>query len=758
MNIENNSVIPDLDFNSPAARRSRKFRAFKDKTASVGIGLGGVSVIIAILLIFFYLLYEVIPMFRGAEVEPWKHNQQVVEPYAVPGSGQTLYMAMEEQAEIGLRVSDLGELNFFNTLTGELMKTVQAPLPAGTSITSFALASENSHSFALGLSNGQALVFKHEYKSTYPDGKRVILPTITYPLGEAPIDVASVALNLLAFNGSEGNFALIGGTQQNMQAVFISQTENLFTGDVELEQTSTALPDLGIKIRKMLMMPDLAWLLVAGESGKMEVINLRDRDAPVITQVLDASSSKITTFDLLLGGNAILIGNEKGQISQWFLVRNDQGEWLMTKIREFETGHSPVIDLAIEHRRKGFVTIDAAGDLRIFNSTANVNVLTQKVAQANASMITLAPRANAALIEEAGKLTLLHIDNEHPEVSWSALWGKVWYEGHEKPKYVWQSSAANNDFEPKYSLMPLAFGTLKAAFYAMLLATPLAICGAIYTAYFMVPSLRRKVKPFIELMEALPTVILGFLAGLWLAPFMEENLPGIFVTLLMLPAAILGFAFCWAQMPKKIRWLVPDGWDALLLIPVIILATWGSIAISPALELVLFDGNMRHWLTNDLGIAYDQRNAMVIGIAMGFAVIPTIFSITEDAIFAVPKHLSYGSLALGATPWQTLTRVVMPTASPGIFSAVMIGMGRAVGETMIVLMATGNTPIMDVNIFEGMRTLAANIAVEMPEAEVASTHYRILFLAAFVLFMFTFMVNTLAEVIRQRLRNKYGSL
>lgn len=758
MNIENSSAIPDLDFDSPAARRGRKFRALKDKVASVGIGLGGVSVIVAILLIFFYLLYEVIPMFRAAEAQPWKHNGQIVEPYAVPGAGKTLYMAMEEQAEIGLRVTDLGEMLFFNTINGDVIKSIQAPLPADTTITSFALLSENSHSFAMGLSNGQALVFKHEYKSTYPDGKRVILPTITYPLGEAPIDVASVALTQLTASGNEGSYALIGGNEGNLKAVFISQTENMFTGEVELEESSTALPDLGIKIKKMLLMPDLAWLFVAGESGKMAVVNLRNHDDPAITQVLNASSSKITTFDLLLGGNAILLGNAKGEVSEWFLVRDEQGSWQMTKIRSFDTGTSPVVDLTIEHRRKGFATIDTAGDLRLYNTTANVNVLVQKVAQANASMITMAPRANALLIEENGLLKLWHIDNEHPEVSWSSLWGKVWYEGYEEPKYVWQSSAANNDFEPKFSLMPLAFGTLKAAFYAMILATPLAICGAIYTAYFMVPSLRRKVKPFIELMEALPTVILGFLAGLWLAPFMEENLPGIFVTLLMLPLSVLAFAFLWAQMPKKVRWLVPDGWDALLLIPVIILATWFSITISPSLELALFDGNMRHWLTNDLGIAYDQRNAMVIGIAMGFAVIPTIFSITEDAIFAVPKHLSYGSLALGATPWQTLTRVVMPTASPGIFSAVMIGMGRAVGETMIVLMATGNTPIMDANIFEGMRTLAANIAVEMPESEVGSTHFRILFLAAFVLFMFTFAVNTMAEVIRQRLRNKYGSL
>jgi phosphate transport system permease protein len=105
-----------------------------------------------------------------------------------------------------------------------------------------------------------------------------------------------------------------------------------------------------------------------------------------------------------------------------------------------------------------------------------------------------------------------------------------------------------------------------------------------------------------------------------------------------------------------------------------------------------------------------------------------------------------------------MIRVVLLTASPGIFSALMIGMGRAVGETMIVLMATGNTPVLDFSIFQGLRTLSANIAVEMPESELHSTHYRILFLAGLVLFMFTFFFNTLAEIVRQRLRRKYSSL
>ena len=116
------------------------------------------------------------------------------------------------------------------------------------------------------------------------------------------------------------------------------------------------------------------------------------------------------------------------------------------------------------------------------------------------------------------------------------------------------------------------------------------------------------------------------------------------------------------------------------------------------------------------------------------------------------------ALNLGATPWQTLVRVILPTSSPGIFSGVMIGFGRAIGETMIVLMATGNTPVMEFSIFEGLRTLSANIATEMPETEVASTHFRILFLAAFVLFIFTFILNTTAELVRQKLREKYGNL
>jgi phosphate transport system permease protein len=395
----------------------------------------------------------------------------------------------------------------------------------------------------------------------------------------------------------------------------------------------------------------------------------------------------------------------------------------------------------------------------VHHTTAERTVLMLQPQNAPINRIAVSPRANAFIAEDSnGEMHFWHLHNEHPDVSWKALWGKVWYESYDQPDYIWQSSSASNDFEPKFSLTPLAFGTLKAAFYAMLIAVPLSIFGAIYTSQFMASGMRKLVKPSIEIMEALPTVIIGFFAGLWLAPIIESHLAAIFALLILMPVGIIGFSFLWTHERNQYKRWVPEGWEAALLVPMVFVIGWLAMGIGNGIEALVFDGNLIGWMSHTLDIPFDQRNSIVVGFAMGFAVIPTIFSIAEDALFAVPKHLIQGSLALGATPWQTLVRVVILTASPGIFSAVMIGLGRAVGETMIVLMATGNTAVMDMSLFQGMRTLSANIAVEMPESEVASTHYRVLFLAALVLFAFTFIFNTMAELIRQRLRRKYSSL
>jgi phosphate transport system permease protein len=151
---------------------------------------------------------------------------------------------------------------------------------------------------------------------------------------------------------------------------------------------------------------------------------------------------------------------------------------------------------------------------------------------------------------------------------------------------------------------------------------------------------------------------------------------------------------------------------------------------------------------------YTQRNTLVVGFAMGFAVIPIIYTLAEDALNSVPEHLRSASLACGATPWQTALWIILPTAISGVFSAIMIGMGRAVGETMIVVMSAGNTPLIDLNIFDGLRALSANIAVELPEAPKDGTLYRVLFMTGLVLFGMTFVINTVAELVRLRFRKR----
>ncbi len=760
MNKEAVARAPELDFNSPKLVRHRKLRKLKDKLASISIGIGGSSVILAISLIFFYLLYEVAPLFKSAEM-------QAVSQYTVPeaSQGKSIYYALEEQAEKGMRVTQNGSVVFFNTEDGSTVSIEPLPLPDNTYISSITAASPSSRTLLAGLSNGEVIIFKHSYRITYPNDQRQITPYLEYPFGEntMPMDPEGREIVFVSLSLTNDAILIVGANDKNkLFSTRFLKEENFMTGAITLEAEPVTMPILDGSPKFIVAEPGMRWVFVATNKNQINIFDLVNSDeAHIHSTVKLSSNEQIVGMTLLLGGSSLLVSSSNGEISQWFMVRDENNDYALQRIRHFsihdKQSKANITGLEIEHRRKGFTVVDDQGKVSLFNSTAHKKALSQKISDHAIVHSAIAPRANYSLFEAAdGQLHFWHIDNEHPEISISALWQKVWYEGYAEPDFVWQSSASNNDFEPKYSLSPLAFGTLKAAFYAMLVATPLAICGALYTAYFMAPALRRKVKPSIELMEALPTVILGFLAGLFFAPFMEGHLPGIFTWLLITPIALVVAGFTWANLPDRIRHLIPEGWDPLLLIPVVLLSTWFSMEISPVLEVAFFGGDMRSWLTNEMGIDFDQRNALVVGAAMGFAVIPTIFSITEDAIFSVPKHLTYGSLALGATQWQTMTRVILPTASPGIFSAVMIGMGRAVGETMIVLMATGNTPIMDMNIFEGMRTLSANIAVEMPESEVGSTHFRILFLAAFVLFIFTFIVNTLAEYVRQRLRSKYS--
>jgi phosphate transport system permease protein len=741
-------------------------RMAKDKLFKHVMTFGGLSVIIAISLIFVYLASVVVPLFLPATMDK-------LESFPAVGVQQetTVHLTAEEQAEIGVRFANQGSVAFFDMRNGKAMGEERVALPEGATVTSFAAGDLSQRSVAYGLSDGRMIILQQDFKVTFKeDAKdsekdvRTITPSIDYPVGKEPlvIDAAGHALKLLTMQHHAENTAAVALTDDNrLVLTAFESSENMMTGEVSSERTSVELPPVEGEISQLILEVKQRDLYVVHGGRYISHYDVMNQSSPQLLQTVAVvpEGQKITAVNILSGGFSLIVGSNTGEIAQWFQVRDDNNVNHLTHIRSFKSMDGAVTTIAPEHYRKGFVAGDDKGNIGLYYATSNKLLLTRSTGTDPVRVAGIAPRANAVLIEGPGNtFQSARIENDFPEISFSSLWQKVWYESYQEPEYNWQSSAATSDFEPKFSVAPLTFGTLKAAFYAMMVAVPLAVLGAIFAAYFMSPKMRGVVKPSIEIMEALPTVILGFLAGLWLAPFVDNNLAGTLVAIFLLPFSFVITAYLWHLLPDHLTQRVGPGWEAALLIPVIILVIWTSIAIGHPIEAALFNGDMPNWISNELGWDYEQRNSLVVGIAMGFAVIPTIFSIAEDAVFSVPKHLTTGSLALGATPWQTLFNVVILTASPGIFSAIMVGMGRAVGETMIVLMATGNTAVMDLSIFTGFRTLSANIGVEMPEAAVGTTHYRLLFFSALVLFAFTFAVNTVAELIRQRLREKYSSL
>lgn len=735
---------------------SRK-RWLKDRVAKIGVTAGGILVLLALLLIFLYLLYVVKPIFDPVRVAPSVEFSLLNDAALTADEvGETVLLGVEEQNELVYRFNDAGQVSFYSLPErGKLVHSVNL----AQEVTSVARSS--SHNMvAYGLAEGGVVLLAPKFSVSYPDNIRTIQAELSFPFGEQPLVVDSQGRALAQLSvASQGQDLLVAAITESGSGVLsrFAGKENLMTGEVELSANQVALPGLPAEVDQLLLSPNLRFLF-ARSHNEVYIFDVRNLNKVVLCNVLtmNAKGANITSLSMLSGGNSLLVANDNGNISQWFEVARD-GKREFTFIRDF-SAQGAVNNITSEVNRKGFITTSDTGSLDIFHTTGGSRLFSAPLAKGEVSALAMSPRNSLLLLQSGDKVATYFVENEHPEVTMKALWTKVWYEGYPEPQYVWQSTSGSSDFESKLSLIPISFGTLKAAFYALLFAVPIAIAGAVYTAYFMSSGLRKVVKPTVEIMEALPTVILGFLAGLWLAPLIESHLPGVVILLVMMPVSILLLAFAWHHAPKALRDLVPQGWQCIILLPLVVLVGWSSFALSPWVESLFFGGNARHFLTHELGVGFDQRNSLVVGIAMGFAVIPTIFSIAEDAVFSVPRHLTNGSLALGATSWQSLTRVVMLTASPGIFSAVMMGLGRAVGETMIVLMATGNTPVMDLSVFSGMRTLAANIAVEMPEAEVNSSHYRVLFLAAFVLFIFTFLFNTVAEFVRQRLRDKYSSM
>ena len=662
----------------------------------------GVGILLLMLLLFFWLIWVVLPLFSA----PGMHNtinQQLWD--------KSPALAIGSDGHLGWRISR-HEARFI-PLDGQ----PAAPALALNGRPAAAVVSANSSSVLLNM-QGELLLMQPLIHADHGEWY--------FPLGDRAMRLPQGAVTNMALTSLSDTQWRIAA--QTAAGITLLTLENQKTVNQILMPQQQA--------DHLLLSPDGS-LLYTSAGRLLRVwqitqfgVQLRE------TQTLN---QRPESLHLLAGGRTLLVQNANG-VQQWFAIAGEKGPRLQP-IHTFNHSQD-ALRVVPEPQRRVFATFTAQGELNLFASKQQGPILTRQLAP-GIQALAFSPRGDGLIIERAGQWQQFALDNPWPDFTWRNLWQKIWYENYPQADWMWQSTAAGDSYQAKFSLMPLVLGTLKAASLALLFATPLALAAAMYTAWFMSPGLRRWVKPGIEMMGALPSVVIGLIAGVWLAPHISSALIGVMLLPLMLAATLL---LCGVLSPRlPARWRRP-GFEVILLLPVLLTVTILTLWL-PTLLWPDIGERFAH---------YEQRNLLVAALAMGFALVPLIFTLSEDALFSVPGALGQGSLALGATPWQTLTRVVLPGASAGILAALMIGFGRAIGETMIVLMATGNTPVSEGGLFAGLRALSANIAIEMPEAAAGSAHYRILFLSALLLLIFTLVINTVAELIRQRLRQRYS--
>jgi len=860
---------------APLRRRNkttRKSVIIADKAADTIIRIGGLGVILAVFGIMAYLVSVVVPLVGGGEVT------DRIEHAMPAGHGPAIFEQVDDYRTMIAALSPDGAVSVVHIATGTALAAPVFDF-GGATVTTIGHTIANGD-LAFGFSDGTV-----RFGRLFFDAK--VLPASQVPAGLRGLDdhdqtdgksvfrkvpggqvrqLTLVATLDPAVEVSPGNpiraiDLRMGGTVERPTRAFVTldaaggiklslaeSRQNMMTGKVTISTQSTALPPLtgDLTGAQVLLTQKADQVYVAEKGGRIHRFDTRDFQKPLLAETvrLLGAGVELTKLGFLIGEQSLVAGGSDGSVSIFFRLPREGAQSTdgraLVLAHKLEAQKNAIVGIAPSQRSRLFVTADAGGGIWLRHSTSEQVLLKLRLPEGAGLItgITLSPREDAIVaVTDHGRYYGFGISAPHPETTWKSVFGKVWYEGYDAPNYTWQSSSGNDSFEPKLSLIPLIFGTIKAAFYSLLFAVPIAIGAAIYTSEFVHPRVRAVVKPTMEMMASLPSVVLGFIAALILAPIVETWISAVILAFVALPLGLLIAAHLWQMVPLATAMRYGGLPKFLLMFVAVLFSGAVAYALGPWFERVIFAGDLKAWAAGQIGSdvpfmaliltpigfilagwvldrfaaglfrsgrnqdrfslavkdivrwgvllvlgflvalvlagiltavgitarggivdTYVQRNTLVVGFAMGFAVIPIVYTIAEDALNAVPEHLRAASLGCGASQWQTAIWVILPTAASGVFAAVMVGLGRAVGETMIVVMAAGNTPVLEWNLFSGLRALSANIAVELPEAVKDSTLFRMLFLAALVLFVMTFVINTISEIVRQRFRKRAAQL
>ncbi len=724
---------------SAGARRRRLL----DRAGQAIATAAGLGVVTGVLAILGFLSLEIAPLFRPIQVFPG--------PVAPLPATDVRGLAVDDYRSRAWLLSGDGRARAIDLAGGALLE--ESVLAPGAEVRRVQTLPADAGFLVLD-ATGVASVALARFQMVERVGGRDVTPNLSDP-ARIPLELDGAAIAALD-SRADADALAVAVALDGGGGVLVERTlgRSFLTGQAIESLSRRALP----------LPPGTSALALDGARRNLFA---GTRDGRVLWLPLTAAGAEpqavaagaaVRSLTLLAGDQTAIAAGADGALGAWFVAVDADGQRRLVNSGTFPPLPAAPRLLAAPSRSRLFAALDDSDALSLYETTSMQLLWRGLSPLAGATALAFAPRGDALVLASGRGLAALEVRAQHVSVSLETLFGRVWYEGYPAPAWVWQSSSASDDSQPKLSLVPLLFGTLKGTLWSLLLAVPLGLLGALYASQLMHPTLRGLVKPVVELSAALPSVVLGFLAGLWLAPRVERVFPAIVLACAALPLAAIAGGFAWSRLPRRLSSRLPEGSELVASLGAIALAAAACFAVSGAVESALFAGHFQAWLLEAFALPYDQRNAVVVGLAMGFAVVPIVFSVAEDAFSNVPRTLVAGSLALGATRWQTVSRVVLPAAAPGVFSAVVLGLGRAVGETMIVLMASGNTPVLDWNPFNGFRTLSANIAVEIPEAPLGGTLYRTLFLSALLLFALTFALNTAAELAQQRLRRRLAGL
>jgi len=477
--------------------------------------------------------------------------------------------------------------------------------------------------------------------------------------------------------------------------------------------------------------------------GLQEVVAFSDNTMTITPKGSNASQvylsdERITWIGRIENSRSLYIASGDGHLSRW-VVTNKDGRFAFVKTYSMalQTNEQPLTVQSHASSNAGILLTDQ-NRLVLFNRVSGEFLDYLQLVQTPKSWSWY---GNHVYLVYKDKVDVWSIENLAGVNTPASLFVPQWYEGYQGPEHVYQTTSGSDFNEAKYALVPLLIGSFKAALAALVVAIPVSLGAAIYTGFFAKRKWRNGIKPTIEMLEAVPSVVIGFIAAISLAPLAEQLLVAILFFLMTAPLILLAASLFQHRiinaMPKRFR----VGAD--IVVTALGILVWGSISLLLANDVLPQDT-----------FAGMSKTTLIVAIALGLAISPTIYTLAEDAIDSVPNGLKNASFALGATRLQTLKNIVLRVAMPGLIAAVMLGFGRAFGETMIVLMVTGNTPIPSWDLFESLRALTANIAIELPEADTGGTLYSVLFFTALTLFLFTFLVNTVAEWLRHTMREK----